>query len=105
MQECIVRGDGNCFYRCLSRSFYGHEDNHGKIRKETVDFIRPNTKHFKMMLDEPVSKHLHGRRESWATEMEIMAASALYGANIKHKHKHKVPGKVRMAYLYISHRW
>ena len=55
--------------------------------------MKDHSEKFQVLLDEPVSTHLRnqsftdGRRESWATETEIMAASALYGVNIKVKVK------------------
>ena len=54
-----------------------------------------NAEKFQEFADEPIGMHLlrqtytDGRTESWATEAEIMAASALYGVNVKVKAKYQ----------------
>ena len=93
--EACVTGDGNCFYRCLSVYLYGDETKHERVRKDIVNFMSLNAEKFQEFADEPIGMHLlrqtytDGRTESWATEAEIMAASALYGVNIKVKAKYQ----------------
>ncbi len=37
-----VKGDGGCYYRCLSLYFTGSEGNYMKYRREVMDYIREN---------------------------------------------------------------
>jgi hypothetical protein len=87
--EVVVKGDGNCFYRCVSLYICGTEDNHSEVRRDINDFMIVNKEHFECLVDEPVDDHLRGqtatdgRYESWATEAEVLATSALYEINVK----------------------
>ena len=94
-REIKVKGDGNCFFRCLSFHIFGNESRHGDIRKEIVTFMTANSEDFSPYVDGSIQEHLRnmsfadGRRESWATEAEVMAASALYEVNVKVKVKYR----------------
>lgn len=94
-KEVKVAGDGNCFYRCLSVYFHGEPSKHKEIRKDIVSFMNLNSQRFQQFTDKEIDVHLHdqtftdGRVESWATEAEVMAASALYELNIKVKVKYQ----------------
>ena len=35
-----VKGDGGCYYRCLSAYFTGAEESYNKYRREVVAYIR-----------------------------------------------------------------
>ncbi len=37
-----MKGDGGCYYRCLSLYFTGSESNYMKYRREVLDYIREN---------------------------------------------------------------
>ena len=88
-REVTVKPDGNCFYRCLSIYLYKDENHHEQVRNEIVEYMIDNRRHFQCFVDGQYDLHMRdqtysdGRRESWATEAEIHAASALYEMNIK----------------------
>ena len=88
-KEVSVKSDGNCFYRCLSMYFYNDESLHERIRNEIVEYMMDNKAYFQCFIDGQYDTHmrnqtyLDGKRESWATEVELHAASALYEMNIK----------------------
>lgn len=79
----------NCFFRCLSREVYGDEEQHTKMRSEICEYMSAYGKVFECFVEGTMEEHLRhqrltdGRIESWATEAEVFAASALYGVNIK----------------------
>ena len=37
-----IKGDGNCFYRCMSKEFFGTENYHDTLRQSTVLWLRAN---------------------------------------------------------------
>ena len=94
-REIKVKGDGNCFFRCLSFHLFGDENRHCDIRKNIVAFMTANIDDFIPYIDGSIQEHLEnmsfsdGRSESWATEAEVMAASALYEVNVKVKVKYR----------------
>jgi len=53
-QKLQVKGDGNCFYRCLSKHIYGSEDKHKDIRQKVTDHIEQNMSKFRWYIDGPV---------------------------------------------------
>ena len=63
--------------------------------KGIVTFITANSEDFSPYVGGSIQEHLRnmsfadGRRESWATEAEVMAASALYEVNVKVKVKYR----------------
>ena len=73
--------------------FYKDESLHEKIRNVIVEYLMDNKTHFQCFIDGQYDTHmrnqtyLDGRRESWATEAELHAASALYEMNIKDTRK------------------
>ncbi|CAG2204322.1 unnamed protein product [Mytilus edulis] len=79
-----VRGDGNCFYRCISLFLYGIENHHNKIRQATVKYMKEHKHRFLPLIDENFNLHMahqsmtDGTLESWATEAEITAVSEMY---------------------------
>jgi hypothetical protein len=45
-----VRGDGGCYYRCLSLFFNGSEENYMKYRREVLAYIRENLDNYQSMI-------------------------------------------------------
>ncbi|CAG2190284.1 CFT1 [Mytilus edulis] len=83
-----VRGDGNCFYRCISLFLYGIENHHNKIRQATVKYMKEHKDRFLPLIDENFNLHMahqsmtDGTLESWATEAEITAVGEMYDYTI-----------------------
>ena len=83
-----IKGDGNCFYRCISKWKYGSEEEHGMVRREIVDFMWNNQTSYAAYIDGDVKSHLEqqrftdGRLSSWATEAEVFAATFLFNTTI-----------------------
>ena len=44
-----VKGDGGCYYRCLSAYFTGAEDSYNKYRREVVAYIRDHLGKYLLM--------------------------------------------------------
>ena len=42
LQRNPIVGDGNCFFRAISFSLFGHEDNHLQLRNMAVETLRGN---------------------------------------------------------------
>ena len=78
-----TKGDGNCFFRCLSYVATGGEDQHTTMRQRVTDTMqeshicggKPGVMQYlaasKMTLD-----------RTWATEVEIFAAATTLGCDI-----------------------
>ncbi|KAK3108576.1 hypothetical protein FSP39_011066 [Pinctada imbricata] len=83
-----VRGDGNCFYRCVSLHLYGTDENHKEIRADIAKEIQTNPSFFKRYVDIDIDKHVENTRrsdgsiESYATEAELIACSKLFDIDI-----------------------
>ena len=88
MNVIKVKGDGNCFYRCISKWKYGSEERHGMIRREIVDFMSNNRTQYAAYIDGDVQSHIKeqcftdGRLSSSATEAEVFAAASLFNTTI-----------------------
>ena len=50
-----VRGDGGCYYRCLSLYFSGSEENYMKYRREVLAYIRENLDNYSSMIKSETS--------------------------------------------------
>ncbi|GFR58126.1 OTU domain-containing protein 1 [Elysia marginata] len=75
-----IRGDGNCFFRALSKQLYGTENYHKAIRSLTVDIMATNRSFFQQFIDGgDVQAHIERMSEenTWATTCEIYAAATL----------------------------
>lgn len=81
--DCI-RGDGNCFFRALSKIIYGNQSFYNEVRQAVVDMIEKNPKKFEAFTDKPVDAHIKDMREdkTWATQTEIYAAATLLNKDI-----------------------
>ena len=83
-----ARGDGNCFYRTLSRLIFGHEQFFGEFRKNVINYLKfdPDGKGFDFVegktVQDYVKENEHEKNAIWATENEILVASAFLNCNI-----------------------
>ncbi|KAK3590658.1 hypothetical protein CHS0354_007156 [Potamilus streckersoni] len=82
-----IRGDGNCFFRALSKVVYGTESCHKQIREAVVDVIKKYPKKFEAYLDLDdggIRNHTQEMRQlgTWATQTEIYAAATLLQRDI-----------------------
>ena len=50
-----VKGDGGCYYRCLSLFFTGSESNYMKYRREVLEYIRENLDNYSTMIRSELS--------------------------------------------------
>lgn len=46
LQRVSIMGDGNCLFRAVSFSLYGHQNNHAYLRNLAVDTLRANIAEF-----------------------------------------------------------
>ncbi|CAG5130415.1 unnamed protein product [Candidula unifasciata] len=76
----FITGDGNCFFRALSKILYGCETYHAAVRSLIVDIIATNKSKFAQFVDEnDVLAHVQKMSEDhcWATTCEIYAAATV----------------------------
>ena len=87
-KEYIVKGDGNCFYRCLSKYLYGEETKHIQIRNNIVNYMDQNRHLHSQYVDGNMEDHLleqrstDGHPSSYATEAALFAAADRYRLNV-----------------------
>jgi len=85
-ERCIdeMKGDGNCFFRALSKVVFSNQRFYDDIRQSLVDLIEKYPRKFEAVTDGPVSSHIHDMRQdkTWATQTEIYAAATLFGRSI-----------------------
>ncbi|WAR04993.1 OTUD4-like protein [Mya arenaria] len=74
-----IKGDGNCFFRALSKIIYGNQKYYNEIRQAVVDVIEKHPKKFEAFTDGPISEHIADIRvdKTWGTQTEIYAAATL----------------------------
>jgi len=84
-----IKGDGNCFYRCVAHALCGNEEKHLKIRREVVKHLNANSSKLIRYLREEyrsVKDYLTQRKMyysgSWATEIDIFCTADLLKTNI-----------------------
>ncbi|XP_050432722.1 uncharacterized protein LOC126840811 [Adelges cooleyi] len=78
LQWIDVVPDGNCFYRALSYWVSGTEDNHLAIRLRVLEIVRTDQRILEFQGEENYREHLIWlSQNSWATEVEIVAATLL----------------------------
>ena len=79
-----VAGDGNCFYRALSLSLHGHEDEHTELRRLIADHLTRNynsifnvSNNFTHADNNSIEQHIQRMRLNgvWAGEEAILAAA------------------------------
>ncbi|XP_070407786.1 uncharacterized protein [Nothobranchius furzeri] len=88
VNEEIV-GDGNCFFRAVSRAVTGTQKHHRKFRLAVVNQLKRNPQTYQSILRSEYSSVPHYLNSSrmqyvgnWATEVEIQAAADYFGINI-----------------------
>ena len=67
-----VRGDGNCFFRCLSLNITGTKTNHQVLRKAVVDYMK---EHNEDLPEDYLQKSKMWKERVWATDIEISTAA------------------------------
>ncbi|XP_033759037.1 uncharacterized protein LOC117341293 [Pecten maximus] len=80
-----IRGDGNCFFRALSKVIYGDESCHGEVRQAMVDIMEKFPKDFEQFIDNPsIQDHFKEMRKDgvWATQAEIYGAASFLQRDI-----------------------
>lgn len=82
-----TKGDGNCYFRCISHILTGSEEGHTTIRDQVVSHMTGEiNKRLKNYLNHPVEEYLSqslmNRCGVWATDAEIMATASLLGFDI-----------------------
>mmetsp|Transcript_1507 Transcript_1507/g.2163 ORF Transcript_1507/g.2163 Transcript_1507/m.2163 type:complete len:302 (-) Transcript_1507:423-1328(-) len=80
------RADGNCLFDAISRLVDGDNGEPSHTRREIVDFLEENENDFEPFMTDELSfdKYCGKMRKlgTWAGDLEIQAASKLYGVNI-----------------------
>lgn len=84
--RCVdyIRGDGNCFFRAISKVIYGSETCHSELRQAVVDLLEKHPKEFEQFVDGSVHEHIKSMRKlgTWATQTEIYVAATLIQRDI-----------------------
>ena len=77
-----VKGDGNCFYRCIAKKLLDNENMHKYIRKEITNNI--NQKRFLDYQDDFIKKQAENisKKNSWAGDLDVYLASKTFDLNI-----------------------
>lgn len=85
LQIDYIRGDGNCFFRAMSKHIYGTEDCHYQIRQAIVDIVEKFPSEFEQFLDNgAMTPHISNMRNNgtWASTLEIYAAATILQRDI-----------------------
>jgi len=86
-----VKGDGGCYYRCLSVYFTGSEDNYNQYRREVMSYIKQNMEQYSSMIKSEVgyastndyfSRKTRFDRQEFAETTEIIATCCVYNINV-----------------------
>ena len=83
-----VAGDGNCFFRCISRELSGCEENHAMVRDAVVAMMKDSSHHnaFSSYVGRPCVDYLNMsamiKDGTWATDTEIVATATLLQTSI-----------------------
>ena len=83
LQAINVLGDGNCFFRSVSVSLIGSENDHAMLRKSIVQFMSNEAASIIGYCDTPAAKQVRhclqnlSRDGVWASE-EVLRAAASY---------------------------
>ena len=80
LKEVQVKGDGNCFFRCISMYLFGTEGFHNAIRREVVNEMRKYPARYKEHLES--MKKCNGNFSTRATEAEIYAVANILGCDV-----------------------
>lgn len=81
--DCI-EGDGNCFFRAVSKEVLGSEIYHSLLRDRICIFMNQHPITFQNWCIEPIHPHIVRMSQSrqWATETEIVAVATYFGCKI-----------------------
>ena len=82
-----MQGDGNCYFRCISKALYNTENRHKDIRKTVVTQMNQNENKYAQYMNNfqqhiREMQHHDGRVSSYATEAEIFATCNVYNIDI-----------------------
>lgn len=86
-----VKGDGGCYYRCLSVYFTGSEESYNTYRREVMSYIKQNLENYSSMIKSEVgyastndyfSRKTRSDRQEFAETTEIIATCCVYNINI-----------------------
>ena len=87
LQRNPITGDGNCLFRSISFSLYGHQDNHQELRNLAVETLRGNMHVFQNYflddagtIDEQINRL--GQQYTYAGQESILALSMALNINI-----------------------
>lgn len=104
-----VRGDGGCYYRCLSVYFTDSEESYNKYRREVMSYIREHLDNYSSMIKSEVgyastsdyfSRKTRTDLQEFAETTEIIATCCLYNTNIHVLAL--VPGKRQWEWLHFD---
>lgn len=104
-----VKGDGGCYYRCLSAYFTGTEDNYNKYRREVVGYIRDHMDNYSSMIKSEIgyastndyfSRKMRTDHQEFAETTEIIATCCVYNINVHVLAR--VPGKGTWEWLHFD---
>ncbi|KAI4797394.1 hypothetical protein KUCAC02_025123 [Chaenocephalus aceratus] len=89
-----IPGDGNCFFRAVSKAVSGTDSNHGALRQATVTRLESAHSEYGSILRngyssvaDYISRSRMGSLCTWATEVEIQALADHMGVSIYTYHK------------------
>lgn len=89
-----IKGDGNCFYRCLAEILYGSQERHKRIRQEIIQYMSDDEW---MTKEEKINRYrkfmtkndcyddyltLHSNIGKWAEDVIIQASADKYCLHI-----------------------
>lgn len=76
--------DGNCLYRAVSKTMYGHQSLHQELREQTVHYIADHLDHFGPLIEGDVGEFLIAAAQdgAWAGYPELLAMGQMLNVNI-----------------------
>lgn len=81
-----IQGDGNCLFRSVSKFMFNTQENHLKIREESVALILRNWNEFENFQNNSITKDQYGsamlKLGTYGTHFECLAISEIYKINI-----------------------
>ena len=84
----VVRGDGNCFFRCISQYYKENQESHIDIRNQIIHTMNCNRNFYEAYIEGSFENHItnmsrcSGGLLSWATDAEIMATSEHFNIDV-----------------------
>ncbi|XP_036315871.1 OTU domain-containing protein 1 [Pipistrellus kuhlii] len=76
--------DGNCLYRAVSKTMYGHQSLHQELREQTVHYIADHLDHFGPLIEGDVGEFIIAAAQdgAWAGYPELLAMGQMLNVNI-----------------------